>query len=905
MKKLSRIFAIVMAAMLMLTGIGPVNAEAAEIKLNTESRTIYAGGSSVYAAYSEGTYTLKLKNKASSYSVSWSSSDESVATVTKLKAGKATVTAIKPGKATITANYYNKVTKVRTELTCKITVKMNCAAVDISPATAAPMEIGDTLQLKGTMYSKAAKVVTSGKEVTDLIRWTSSDTKVATVSDSGKVKAVGAGKAVITCYTIQTSSGTYSKLAKATAKDTINITVNEPPKPAIDTVALKSLNSFEIKFAQDFSKSITAKNLKLTTGDKEAAIASISFDRTGLIATVVTEKELTDKSIYTVELVGTEAKANLTASFKVDKGYPASMDIYTELGGNTIIAGIYGSPDYTRFKFRLYNADGVDITPIDENSAEYLTHKSNIKYTLVTSGMGFIPKDADYIYCYNEDKSMEVKAEYTGIFWNEGVATVIAFATNFNVYSVKKAYAVTYAEGDAIVTDMNAEGSKLPWDEHVNYLSMSDNDGYRLVVRVKNQKGEYEYSNATPTSESSRITFSMDSYSASIIGKDGVIHPYKIGTDTVAIKYGDVIIGYCDVNVVEKRQAAVMEFTDSNGIPTDLFTTSDRTDVCTVNIGLKVYDQYGDILKIKPLSAESDIATESVKIESIEAKSAPYGICHANTDGTGRIVMNAPGYGAATGKDYTYKVTYTNPSYGTITGYFTINVITPQITGTVGYELSIDGNTDVSITAGMTEIPSLSVNAYELRNGIRYSKINNILASVSSIADGNYMFRLYKADTGEEYTGYSTLNKINTMKVENGVLKKLPVGEYIVKLIKRVGSNYNEIAATTFTVTDTQSVPYYEPKKNAMGETIKTTAYSINSSTDKSIMKLILSECFTFKLGSETVSFSDIDFADDPFAAEGVVLFRSVKILQKVRIGSTDYNLEHRLQMDEVITTRK
>ena len=131
------------------------------------------------------TYTLSVKNLGGR-SVTWSSSNTSIATVS---GGK--VTARKAGKCTITARLSDGKT-----LTCKVTVTES-AKLNRTQLT---LKTGETFKL----------TVSGQKSVT----WSSNNVNVATVDANGNVKAVKAGKCIITA---RLSSGT-SLQCKVTVK---------------------------------------------------------------------------------------------------------------------------------------------------------------------------------------------------------------------------------------------------------------------------------------------------------------------------------------------------------------------------------------------------------------------------------------------------------------------------------------------------------------------------------------------------------------------------------------------------------------------------------------------------------------------------------------------------------------
>ena len=124
-------------------------------------------------------------------SVTWKSSDTNIATVTS----KGKVKGVKAGTATITCT--SNATGMNA--TCKVTVgyvKLN--------KTEAIIPKSKTLTLKATVYPSSLE----DKSVT----WESSNTAVATVTSSGKVKGVKAGTATITCTSVATGLSAACKV---------------------------------------------------------------------------------------------------------------------------------------------------------------------------------------------------------------------------------------------------------------------------------------------------------------------------------------------------------------------------------------------------------------------------------------------------------------------------------------------------------------------------------------------------------------------------------------------------------------------------------------------------------------------------------------------------------------------
>ena len=142
------------------------------IELNKTALSLIEGESETLIA------TVKPDN-ATDKTVTWSSSDEKIATV---KDGK--VTAVKVGEATITAKAGDKSAE------CKVTVSPVPVSSVTLDKTSLELEIGQKATLVATVKPDNA----ADKTVT----WSSSDTKIATVDANGDVFAIGIGDVTIT-----------------------------------------------------------------------------------------------------------------------------------------------------------------------------------------------------------------------------------------------------------------------------------------------------------------------------------------------------------------------------------------------------------------------------------------------------------------------------------------------------------------------------------------------------------------------------------------------------------------------------------------------------------------------------------------------------------------------------------
>ena len=123
--------------------------------------------------------TIQPSNANRNTGITWNSSNTGVATVDQ----SGNVTAKANGTTTITATTQNGYTAQ-----CSITVITSITSLSVSP-TSKTLNIGETVQLTGT---KNPSTTSEGTQ------WTSSNTSVATVNNSGLVTAKSAGTATIT-----------------------------------------------------------------------------------------------------------------------------------------------------------------------------------------------------------------------------------------------------------------------------------------------------------------------------------------------------------------------------------------------------------------------------------------------------------------------------------------------------------------------------------------------------------------------------------------------------------------------------------------------------------------------------------------------------------------------------------
>ncbi|MCR5625086.1 MAG: Ig-like domain-containing protein, partial [Lachnospiraceae bacterium] len=251
-----------------------------EITLNASKRSLVEGNTANLSA------TSILPSNATNKTITWSSSDENVATVDSN--GK--VTAVKEGEAVITAKAGNA------EATCTINVEAKeIVATDITlTSTTGSQEV----DINGTLQLKAA---TDPENTTDTITWISSDETIATV-DNGIVTALSSGTVTITA---KANNNVYT---------TITITVTE--EEAVVEAESVSLSNKNITINNGAETSLTA-----TVYPEDAVDKSVTF--TSSDANVV---KVTDNGDGTAKLTAT-GKGTATVTAKTANGKTATCNV--------------------------------------------------------------------------------------------------------------------------------------------------------------------------------------------------------------------------------------------------------------------------------------------------------------------------------------------------------------------------------------------------------------------------------------------------------------------------------------------------------------------------------------------------------------------------------------------------
>lgn len=213
-----------------------------------------------------GTMTLTatvLPEDATDKTVTWTSSDEAIATVD----AEGNVTAVAPGQVEITATS-NGISSV-----CPLTVKPVVAESVTLSATEAELIVGNTMQLTATV---------APENVTDkTITWSTSDEAVATVAADGTVTAVAPGQAVITA-----ACGEASATCALTVKPVLaeSVTISETEAELTEGETLQLTATVAPDNTTDKTVTWTSSDETVATVDAEGLVTAVAPGQTVITA---------------------------------------------------------------------------------------------------------------------------------------------------------------------------------------------------------------------------------------------------------------------------------------------------------------------------------------------------------------------------------------------------------------------------------------------------------------------------------------------------------------------------------------------------------------------------------------------------------------------------------------------
>ena len=468
-------------------------------------------------------------SNATDKSVSWSSSNTSVATVSS----SGVVTAKSAGTTTITTTTNDGGKKA----TCTVTVKaatVSVTGINLNK-TSMTLLIGGTESLTATVTPSNA----TNKNVT----WSSSNSNVVLVDSNGNVSAINVGTAIIT---VTTEDG--GKTA------TCSVTVN----PIFVTGV--TLNQTNLIMAEGDTQILTATVTPSNATDKSVSWSSSNTS----VATVSSSGVVTAKSAGTATITATTndggKKATCTVTVKAATvsvtGVNLNKTSMSLLIGGTERLTATVTPSNATNKNLTWSSSNTSIATVDSNGNVSAIKVGTADITVKTEDGG---KTATCAVTVNPISVTGVSLNQTSLTMTEGdTQTLTATITpsnatdksvtwsssNTSVATVSSSGVVTAkAAGSATITVTTTDGGKKATCSvtvqaqtiSVTGVSLNKTSLSMTVGNTQTLTATVTPSNATDMS----VTWSSSNTSVATVSSSGIVTAKSAGSATITVKTND------------------------------------------------------------------------------------------------------------------------------------------------------------------------------------------------------------------------------------------------------------------------------------------------------------------------------------------------------------------------------
>ncbi len=575
MKNFFKKLAFVLALAMVLVSVAPATANAAAKapSLKKTSKILYIGGD--LTGTIPDSYRFYFNN-AAGYTATWESMDEDVVVIE----GK-TVVAVGVGKAVVKATLTNKAGK-EYEREATVWVKQNAEKVGFGSQKAieSPLAVGAKVKINVFRQVGDKKIWTQNDMATctDVIKWTSSDEKVATVDKWGTVTAVGAGEATITATATQPQGPTKGESA-----------------------------SYKVSVVAGLT-SATQKNL--TT-------ANVTFGKE------VTADELKTVKVY--QLVGNTRVLQTVKEYKLDDNdkTKATIELYTTMPKNTTYVFVYGDTE----------KEFVTVDPSVKNVTRVAVEQTvAVKETETDLNVKVYVGDVDVTSALGNN--ITVSTDATGVFLNDSAKKITMFTVGstavvkavFHTYEYENNQEITKtAEGLITCVEASAvnfkevvkwslyNGTNFDFKDGTVKTQLAVRDNMNLAVKLKLTD------KTTPDNITNPEDFKFESSNTNVLvvnrfGNEIKVSGVAQGSAVIIVKYKDSVVAALTVTVLGDRAVANI---DVNLSKTILSLNPDAKDAVKVTVTLK--DQLGDAIdKSVALTAEYPLDAPTAAVTKVD-----------------------------------------------------------------------------------------------------------------------------------------------------------------------------------------------------------------------------------------------------------------------------------------------
>lgn len=269
----------------------------------------------------------KIAEAASKLNLTWTSSDETVATVDET----GLVTAVGAGEADVTVSVSD----------ANISSTTHVKVVILPTGVEAPETL--SLELNGEA-TKALGAKMTPEDATDVkLAYSSSDESVATVDESGNVTAVGVGECTITTTIVADTTAT----AEDAGVDSEMLVVPENAKAETKVTVGKAIESITLDSNEGVLTVGNTHTIKATVFPEDATDKAVTWKSSDeSIATVDAEGNVTAKDTGNVTIMAVNSDGDVSADYALTVNKAAAKPA-TKYSGTTSSAGAATTPSYT------------------------------------------------------------------------------------------------------------------------------------------------------------------------------------------------------------------------------------------------------------------------------------------------------------------------------------------------------------------------------------------------------------------------------------------------------------------------------------------------------------------------------------------------------------------------------
>lgn len=269
----------------------------------------------------------KIAEAASKLNLTWSSSDEEVATVDET----GLVTAVGAGEADITVSVAD----------ANISSTTHIKVVILPTGVEAPETL--SLELNGEA-TKALGAKMTPEDATDVkLAYVSSDESVATVDESGNVTAVGVGECTITTTIVADTTAT----AEDAGVDSEMLVVPESAKAETKVTVGKAIESITLDSNEGVLTVGNTHTIKATVFPEDATDKAVTWKSSDeSIATVDAEGNVTAKDTGNVTIMAVNSDGDVSSTYELTVNKAAAKPA-ANYSGTTSSAGAATTPSYT------------------------------------------------------------------------------------------------------------------------------------------------------------------------------------------------------------------------------------------------------------------------------------------------------------------------------------------------------------------------------------------------------------------------------------------------------------------------------------------------------------------------------------------------------------------------------